>query len=153
MIPACANEFTHTVHTEQPAASRRRLSLAHTRIVAPFASDPELTMRREIKLLRIEVEQLRALEDMLRAEIDILRARQEDACNAEAFLLAYVEQVEQLRESRDYWEGEAKRLSGLKPQRWFRWWRDRSRILNGFLRAVSARLAPAPSLRSLFAAR
>jgi len=56
MLPVTANHFKRTDHTEQ-RVDPRHLSFGHGRLVAPFASDPELTMRREIKLLRIEVEQ------------------------------------------------------------------------------------------------
>ena len=105
MLPLTANDYPHTDRTEK-RMDARQLSLAHRPIVAPFAPDPELTMRREIKLLQIEVEQLRAVEQMLRAE-------------TREFLRAYVEEVEQLRESRDYWEQKALRLSALKPYVWF----------------------------------
>ena len=57
------------------------------------------TMRREIMLLRIEMVQLRGKEDETR--------------KMEEFLLAYVEQVEDLRANRDQWQREAERLSAL----------------------------------------
>jgi FtsZ-binding cell division protein ZapB len=56
-------------------------------------------MRREIALLRIEIERLRGKED--------------EARKTKEFLLAYVEQVEQLRANRDQWQQEAERLSAL----------------------------------------
>ena len=78
----------------------RHLSLDHRGLVAPFASDPELTARREIKLLRIEVEQLRAVERMLRAELEVLRAGRDEDRKTKELLFAYVEAVEQLFEAR-----------------------------------------------------
>jgi hypothetical protein len=89
--------------------------------VAPFASDPELTARREIKLLRIEVEQLRAVERMLCAELEVLRAGRDEDRKTKELLFAYVEAVEQLFESRDYPEQEAKPFSGLRSHGWFPW--------------------------------
>jgi hypothetical protein len=84
----------------------------------PFASDPELTARREIKLLRIEVEQLRAVERMLRAELELLRAGRDEDRKVKELLFAYVEEVEQLLASRDDSEREARRLSGSKSNQW-----------------------------------
>jgi hypothetical protein len=78
-------------------------------------------MRREIKLLRIEVEQLRAVEQRLRAELERLGPWEDEARKTKEFLRAYVEEVEQLRESRDYWEQKALRLSASKPHVWFQW--------------------------------
>ena len=118
MLHLTANDYPHTDRTEK-RMDARQLSLAHRPIVAPFSSDPELTMRREIKLLRIEVEQLRAVEQMLRAELEGLGSGKHDARKTNEFLRAYVEEVEQLRESRDYWEQKALRLSALKPYVWF----------------------------------
>jgi hypothetical protein len=71
MLPASANHFQRADRMDQ-GVDARRLSLDHRGLVAPFASDPELTARWEIKLLRIEVEQLRAVERMLRAELEVL---------------------------------------------------------------------------------
>jgi hypothetical protein len=58
----------------------------------PEASDPLPTMRREIKLLRIELERLRAMEKFLFVVIDRIMA------------------------SRDQWQREAERLSALMAQ-------------------------------------
>ena len=60
------------------------------------ASDPVPAMRREITLLRIELEQLRAKENAARA--------------TEEFLYA---QIDRVIDSRDRWQREAERLSGL----------------------------------------
>ena len=120
MLPLTANDYPHTDRTEK-RMDARQLSLAYRPIVAPFSSDPELTMRREIKLLRIEVEQLRAVEQMLRAELERLGSEKDDALKIKEFLRAYLEEVEQLRESRDYWEQKALHLSALKPHVWFEW--------------------------------
>ena len=92
----------------------RHLSLDHRGLVVPFASDPELTARREIKLLRIEVEQLRAVERMLRAELEVLRAGRDEDRKTNELFFAYVEAVEQLFESQNYPEREAERSSGLR---------------------------------------
>jgi hypothetical protein len=90
-------------------------------IVPPFTPDPD-TLRRQMKLLQIEVEQLRAVEQMLRAELErCLDSGEAHERKAKEFLRAYVEEVEQLRESRDYWEQKALRLSVLKPHVWFEW--------------------------------
>ena len=82
-------------------------------------------MRREMKLLlielnvlRIEVEQLRAVEQMLRAELERLGSEKDDVRKIKEFLRAYVEEVEQSQESRDYWEQKALRLRTLKPHVW-----------------------------------
>ena len=66
------------------------------------ASDPVPVMRRQITLLNIEVEQLRAKED--------------EARKIKAFLVAYAEWVEQLRENRDEWQREAERRSAVMGQ-------------------------------------
>jgi hypothetical protein len=115
MLILTANDSTHIDRTEKPVDARQ-LSIAQRRIVAPFAPDPELTMRREIKLLRIEVEQLRAVEQMLRVQLEVLAVGTNDARKTRELLRAYVEEVEQLRESRDYWEQKA--LSHVWFQRW-----------------------------------
>jgi hypothetical protein len=106
MLTLIANDSTHIERRGKPVDARQS-SIAHRRIVAPFAHDPELTMRREIKLLRIEVEQLRAVEQMLRVELELLGRGKDDARKTKELLGAYVEEVEQLRESRDYWEQKA----------------------------------------------
>jgi hypothetical protein len=117
MLPVGANLFTHPDRTDQ-RVDARHLSLDHRDLVMPFASDPELTARREIKLLRIEVEQLRAVERMLRAELEVLRADRDEDRKTKELLFAYVEEVEQLLQSRDYLEREAKRSSGLRSHSW-----------------------------------
>ena len=117
MLPLSANHFTGADRIDQ-GVDARHLSLDHRGLVAPFASDPELTARREIKLLRIEVEQLRAVERMLRAELELLRASRDEDRKAEELLFAYVEEVEQLLESRDYPKREARRFSDLKSNQW-----------------------------------
>ena len=58
----------------------------------PDASDPVPTMRRELKLLRIELERLRAMEKFHFAVID------------------------RIMDSRDQWQREAERLSALMAQ-------------------------------------
>ena len=58
----------------------------------PDASDPVATMRRELKLLRIELERLRAMEKFHFAVID------------------------RIMDSRDQWQREAERLSALMAQ-------------------------------------
>ena len=63
MLPVSASHLTRADHMDQ-GVDARHLSLGHRGLVMPFASDPELTARREIKLLWIEVEQLRAVERM-----------------------------------------------------------------------------------------
>ena len=67
--------------------------LSFTRITPapqlPDASDPVPTMRRELKLLRIELERLRAMEKFHLAVID------------------------RIMDSRDQWQREAERLSAL----------------------------------------
>ena len=96
----------------------------------PEASDPVPQMRREITRLRIEVEHLRAGDAEARRTI-----REEEARKMKEFLAAYVDRVEQLRDSRDQWKGEAERLSALiaqghemtlKKPRWFasKGWRN-----------------------------
>jgi len=85
------------------------LSLDHRDLVMPFASDPEL---------RIEVEQLRAVERMLRAELEVLRAGRDEDRKTRELLFAYVEEVEQLFESQECPEREAKRFSDLKSHQW-----------------------------------
>src|SRR6185436_3426819 len=117
MVPLSANHFTGADRMDDA----RHLSLDHRGLVAPFASDPELTARREIKLLRIEVEQLRAVQRMLCAELEVLRAGRDEDRKTKELLFAYVEAVEQLFESRDYPEQEAKRFSGLRSHGWFPW--------------------------------
>jgi hypothetical protein len=77
----------------------------------PEASDPMPQMRREITRLRIEVEHLRARDAEARRTI-----REEEARKMKEFLSAYVDRVEQLRDSRDQWRGEAERLSALIAQ-------------------------------------
>ena len=100
----------------------RHLSLGgHRGLVMPFASDPELTARREIKLLRIEVEQLRAVERMLRAELEVLRADRDEDSKTKELFFAYAEEVEQLFESQKHPKREAGRDSGLRSHRWFFW--------------------------------
>jgi hypothetical protein len=110
MLPLSANHFTGAERINQ-AVDAPHLSLDHRGLVAPFALDPELTARREIKLLRIEVEQLRAVERMLRAELELLRASRDEDRKAEELLFTYVEEVEKLLESRDYPGREARRFS------------------------------------------
>ena len=117
MLPVSANLFAHPDRTDQ-GVDARHLSLDHRDLVRPFASDPELTARREIKLLRIEVEQLRAVERMLRAELEVLRADRDEDRRTKALLFAYVDEVEQLLQSRDHLEREAKRSSGLRLHPW-----------------------------------
>jgi len=122
-----------------PSAGAHHLCLDHRGLVAPFAPDPELTLRREVKLLRIEVEQLRAVERMLHAELDVLRAGRDEDRKTKELLFAYVEAVEQLFESRGYPEQEAKRFDGLRRRRWFSWWRSAcqskiDRLVLGFRR-------------------
>jgi hypothetical protein len=96
----------------------------------PEASDPVPQMRREITRLRIEVEHLRVRDAEARRTI-----REEEARKMKEFLAAYVDRVEQLRDSRDQWRGEAERLSTLMAQgheatlkkpRWFasKGWRN-----------------------------
>src|SRR6185436_14322173 len=114
MVPLSANHFTGADRMDDA----RHLSLDHRGLVAPFASDPELTARREIKLLRIEAEQLRAVERMLRAELEVLRADRDEDRKTKELLFAYVEEVEQLVQSRDYLEREAKRSGGLRSHPW-----------------------------------
>ena len=98
----------------------------------PEASDPVPQMRREITRLRIEVEHLRAGDAEARRTI-----REEEARKMKEFLAAYVDRVEQLRDSRDQWRREAERLSALiaqgheetlKKPRWFasKGWRNLS---------------------------
>jgi hypothetical protein len=77
----------------------------------PEAFDPMPQMRREITRLRIEVEHLRARDAEARRTI-----REEEARKMKEFLSAYVDRVEQLRDSRDQWRGEAERLSALIAQ-------------------------------------
>ena len=85
MSPVSASHLTRADHMDH-SVDARHLSLGHRGLVMPFASDPELTARREIKLLWIEVEQLRAVERMLRAELELLRAdRDEDRKTKELF--------------------------------------------------------------------
>jgi len=120
MLPVSTNHFERADRMDQ-CVGARHLSLDHRGLVAPFASDPELTARREIKLLRIEVEQLRAVERMLCAELEVLRAGRDEDRKTRELLFAYVEAVEQLFESRDYSEQEAKRFSGLRSHGWFPW--------------------------------
>ena len=62
---------------------------------------------------------------MLRAELERLGPGKDDARKTNEFLRAYVEEVEQLRESRDYWEQEALRLSASKPRELFQRWLTR----------------------------
>jgi len=106
---------------DQTVDVRHLSPLDHRGLVLPFASDPELTARREIKLLRIEVEQLRAVERMLRVELEVLRTARDEHQKTKELFLAYAEEVEQLLESRDDPEREAKRFSGSRSRRWFRW--------------------------------
>ena len=120
MLPVSANHFTRADRMDR-GVDARHSSLDHRGLVMPFASDPELTARREIKLLRIEVEQLRAVERILRAELEVLRADRDEDRKTKELLFAYVEEVEQLFESRGYPEQEAKRFSGLRSQGWFPW--------------------------------
>jgi hypothetical protein len=98
----------------------------HPRVVAPFACDPVPAMQRELKLLQIEVVQLRAVERMLGIEIELLRGLKYEARQT---LLECFEKIEQMRESRDHWEREAKRLSTLMAQKksyWsLAWWQRR----------------------------
>jgi hypothetical protein len=117
MPPLDANHFPGADRIDQ-AVDARHLSLNHRGLVAPFASDPELTARREIKLLRIEVEQLRAVERMLRAELELLRAGRDEDRKAKELLFAYVGEVEQLLASRDDPEQDARRLSDSKSNQW-----------------------------------
>jgi predicted ribosome quality control (RQC) complex YloA/Tae2 family protein len=119
MLPLSANHFTRADRMDQGVDGRH--SSLDRGLVMPFASDPELTARREIKLLRIEVEQLRAVERMLRAELEMLRAAKDEDRKTTELLVAYVKEVEQLFESRDYPEQEAKRFSGLRSHGWFPW--------------------------------
>jgi hypothetical protein len=81
------------------------------RIEPPDASDPVPQMRREIARLRIEMEHLRAKDNEARRTI-----REEEARKMKEFLAAYVDRVEQLRQSRDHWRREAERLSALTAQ-------------------------------------
>ena len=120
MSPVSASHLTRADHMDQ-GVDARRLSLGHRGLVMPFASDPELTARREIKLLRIEVEQLRAVERMLRVELEALRAARDEHQKTKELFFAYAEEVEQLLESRDDPEREAKRFRGSRSRRWFRW--------------------------------
>ena len=120
MSPVSASHLTRADHMDQ-GVDARHLSLGHRGLVMPFASDPELTARREIKLLRIEVEQLRAVERMLRAELEVLRADRDEDRKTKELFFAYAEEVEQLFESQNYPEREAERSSGLRSHRWFFW--------------------------------
>ena len=96
----------------------------------PGTTDPLPTMRRELKLLQIEIEQLHAVEGMLRTELDLVRAAVKDEAERQTkeFLLRYLEQVRDLRESRDYWEREAKRLMAQNQTHWSMLWRTRGGI-------------------------
>src|SRR5262249_13571069 len=116
MLPRSENHFTGVDRVDR-GVDTRHLSLDHHGLVAPFASDPELTARREIKLLRIEVEQLRAAERLLRAELEVLRVGRDEDRKTKELLFAYVEQVEQLLESRDYPE-RARVFSDLRSNQW-----------------------------------
>ena len=120
MLPVSASHLTRADHMDQ-GVDARHLSLGHRGLVMPFASDPELTARREIKLLWIEVEQLRAVERMLRAELEVLRADRDEDRKTKELFFAYAEEVEQLFESQNYPEREAERSSGLRSHRWFFW--------------------------------
>ena len=117
MLTLRANHFTPADRMDQ-GVDARHLALDHRDLVMPFASDPELTARREIKLLRIEVEQLRAVERMLRAELEVLRACIDEDRKIRELLFAYVEEVEQLFESRECPERESERVSDVKSHQW-----------------------------------
>ena len=64
------------------------------------APDPVPVMRREMKLLLIEL-------NVLRVEVEKLREIQQQALHREEFLSASINQI---KESRDQWRGEAERL-------------------------------------------
>jgi len=96
------------------AKSRMQIHRGHRPVVAPFTVDPVPAMRRELKLLRIEVEQLRAVERIMGIELDLLRGLKDEARQS---ILECFERIEQVRESRDWWEQEAGRLSALIAQK------------------------------------
>jgi FtsZ-binding cell division protein ZapB len=80
------------------------------------APDPLPVMRREMKLLLIEL-------NRLRVEVEQLRAASQEAHNMREALTASVARI---TESRDHWQREAERLSGLMarvPPWSIFWWR------------------------------
>jgi hypothetical protein len=110
-----------------PAANLARINRGQQRL----ASSSEVpALRRELKLLQVELQQSHAVELMLRAEIDLLRAVKEDSRET---LLAFIAEVEQLREGRDHWQREANRLRALMIRRNSRWtlpWSRKAGILS-----------------------
>src|ERR1044072_5485083 len=94
-----------------PAGHVARINRGHQRL----ASSSEVpALRRELKLLQVELQQSHALELILRAEIDLLRAVKEETRET---LLAFIAELEQLREGRDHWEREANRLRASMARR------------------------------------
>src|SRR6476659_7982516 len=80
------------------------------------APDPLPVMRREMKLLLIEL-------NLLRTEVQQLRAANQEADETRESLTASVSRI---MASRDHWQREAERLSGLMAQvpPWsLLWWR------------------------------
>ena len=82
--------------------------------------DPLSALRREMKLLLVE-------QKMMRIELNQRRAAEDELCEANEVILAYLERVEQLnvmqaeaRKAMEFWRREAERMAQERP-RYLRW--------------------------------